>query len=154
MDKQKLLFGTLFSTSNKLQTFGDSFLEKLSAKQWFLLAAIQSCEPEIPTLTRLVPIVGSSRQNIKQLALKLKKIGFLNIEDDLVDTRAVRLSLTEQCRVYWKNREDKDASFLNDLFCGLSDEEIDSSIKTLNKLEINIIALQKKQSSKEIRSST
>lgn len=143
MHISELLFGTLFSTSNRLQTIGDAFLGEISAKQWFLLACIKISESGNPTLTQLVPVMGSSRQNIKQLALKLEAKGFLSLRADPDDSRAVRLSLTEKCAAYWNERGVRDTAFLAALFDGLSEKELEITTATLQTLERNMQTMQK-----------
>lgn len=143
MDIQKLLFATLFSTSNRLQTIGDTYLGDVSTKQWFLLACIKFFGSENPTLTQLVPLMGSSRQNIKQLALKLESKGFLSFLPDPQDSRALRLSITQECETYWKKREEQDVAFINDLFSGLSEKDLTIATKVLQKLEQNMHTMQK-----------
>jgi len=143
MEIMEMLFGTLFSTSNRLQTIGDSYLGEISAKQWFLLACIKIAGPEAPTLSQLVPVMGSSRQNIKQLALKLESKGFLTLAPDQTDSRAVRMSLTPKCTEYWKEREERDTSFLLELFEGLSEQDLQITTAALQTLERNMQKMQK-----------
>ena len=143
MEIKKLLFATLFSTSNRLQTIGDTYLGDVSTKQWFLLACVKFFGSENPTLSQLSPLMGSSRQNIKQLALKLETKGFLTLFTDPQDSRAIRLSITPTCDTYWKKREKQDEAFISSLFSGLSDEELTTATKVLQKLEQNMHAMQK-----------
>jgi len=138
-----MLFGTLFSTSNRLQTIGDSYLGEISAKQWFLLACIKISGPEAPTLSQLVPVMGSSRQNIKQLALKLEAKGFLSFSPDPADSRAVCMSLTAKCTAYWNERQDRDQAFLAALFDGLSEKDLRITTSALQTLELNMQTMQK-----------
>lgn len=123
--QQALIFGSLFMLANKLQVVSDQYLEKdgITTKQWLLLAAISFFKENAPTLSEVSQMIGSSRQNTKQLALKLEKNGFLKILKDEQDTRAYRLILTEKCDIYWRSREDMDQRFITDLFSCLSFEE-------------------------------
>lgn len=143
MQIREILFGTLFSTSNRLQTIGDSYLGEISAKQWFLLACIKVSGAAAPTLSQLVPLMGSSRQNIKQLALKLEAKGFLRLAPDQEDSRAVRMSLTPKCTDYWEKREEQDAAFLSALFDGLSEQDLQIATAALQTLERNMQNMQK-----------
>lgn len=132
------LFARLFAIANNLQAIGDRHLGKLTTKQWFLIACVGYFEPGQPSLSDLVPVVGSSRQNIKQLALKLEQQGFLNIRKDTRDNRVLRLSQTDYCRSYWAERSNKDMDFLDRLFRGISYESINRSLETLRSLDKNI----------------
>ena len=106
LDKQKFIFGSLFLVANRLQVIGDNYLGKdgITTKQWFLSAIISQFKKP-PTLREVAEIMGSSRQNVKQLALKLCEKEFLTIEKDEQDARALRLKLTEKSRLFWEKRE-------------------------------------------------
>ena len=78
--------------------------------------------------------MGSSRQNVKQLALKLEEKGFLNIQKDKQDARALRLKLTEKSRTFWIERQNQDEKYLENLFKDFSKEEIDTIFKGFEKL--------------------
>ncbi|AFG38301.1 MarR family winged helix-turn-helix transcriptional regulator [Spirochaeta africana] len=138
MRSEHEVFGRLFSLSNRLQSVGDRFLHPVSTKQWFLLACIQRFEPDLPSLSELVPVVGSSRQNIKQLALKLERMGFVRISRDTGDSRVLRLALTERCRGYWEQRGERDATFLRQLFAGIDPQEIAAALRVLRAIEQNL----------------
>ena len=71
-DSRHLLFAALFMTSNRLQSIGDRFNEEITSKQWFLLAALNTFE-YAPTFNELSSLMGSSHQNVKQIALKLQQ---------------------------------------------------------------------------------
>ncbi|GAB6090635.1 MarR family winged helix-turn-helix transcriptional regulator [Spirochaeta dissipatitropha] len=136
------LFARLFATANHLQTIGDRHLDGVTTKQWFLIACVGRFEPEQPSLSDLVPVVGSSRQNIKQLALKLEQRGFLSINKDPRDNRIIRLSQTDYCRTYWSERRSMDMEFLDRLFSGINPESIHRSLETLRALDQNIQKLR------------
>lgn len=123
--KQAFIFGNLFLLANRLQIVSDQYLEKdnITTKQWLLLAAIGQFTDVPPTLSKVSELIGCSRQNTKQLALKLEKTGFLNIRKDEHDTRAYRLVLTEKCNAYWKSRERMDNQFISDILSCLTSEE-------------------------------
>jgi DNA-binding MarR family transcriptional regulator len=87
-----------------------------------------------PTLSEVAELMGSSRQNVKQLALKLEEKGLLNIEKDEADARALRLKVTEKSQVFWEKRQEQDNQFIAELFKGLSQEELDCMLSGFNKL--------------------
>lgn len=126
LNKQRMIFGNLFYIPNRLQVMIDEGLAKyeLTAKQWFLMAVMDEFFKSPPTLTEVAERMGSTRQNVKQLALKLAEKGFLKIDNDLVDRRALRLSLTEKCYAFWKNREQVDVNFMDDMFSDLTPDEL------------------------------
>ena len=136
LDKQKFIFGSIFVLANRLQAIGDRRLGEygLTAKQWLLTAVIGKFGDNPPTLNEVAETMGSSHQNVKQIALKLQEKDFLRIEKDERDSRALRLKLTEQSDRFWKNRQAEDERFVRDLFKNLSGEEIEAMFHGLNQL--------------------
>lgn len=125
LKQQAFIFGNFFLLANRLQVVCDQYLKKdnITTKQWLLLAAISQFVDATPTLSQVSEMIGYSRQNIKQLALKLEKKEFLKIIKDEQDTRAYRLVLTEKCNLYWKSREEMDNKFIMEIFSCLTSEE-------------------------------
>lgn len=136
LNKQKFIFGSIFLIANKLQVIGDQYLDKdgMTTKQWLLTAVVSQFGDNPPTLTEVSELMGSSRQNVKQLALKLQEKGFLDIEKDAWDGRALRLKLRDKSRTFWENREEQDAQFIRELFQALTEAEIDAVCSGLDKL--------------------
>lgn len=124
LEEIKFIFGSLFVLANKMQAIGDKYLEEITAKQWLLLVTVSQFEENPPTLGQVATFMGTSHQNAKQIALKLENKGFINIEKDLRDSRALRLSITSACKAYFKEREGKDTLFLEELFKSLNHEEV------------------------------
>ncbi|MGL4108926.1 MarR family winged helix-turn-helix transcriptional regulator [Clostridium sp. LP20] len=143
---QKYIFGGIFVFSNRLQIIGDSFLGEITTKQWLLLIGISEFfKDEAPTLSQVGEIIGSSRQNVKQLALKLEEKGFIKIEKD---KRALRLHLTDKLQSYSENRGDRDLEFLNNVFSGVSKEDLIIIFKGMNKFNDNINKFEIKDDNK------
>ena len=140
IDKQKFIFGSIFLLANKLQVIGDQYLGRdgITTKQWFLTAMISQFQDNHPTLSEVAELMGSSRQNVKQLALKLEEKGFISMEKDDQDGRALRLKLTENFKTFWESRENEDDQFIKELFTDLSEEEIYIMFSSFNKLLKNI----------------
>lgn len=136
LDKQKFIFGSIFLLANKLQVIGDQYFAEsdMTMKQWLLTVMIVQFQGEPPALSQVAELMGSSRQNVKQIALKLEKKGFLNIEKDEEDARILRLKLTEKSYSFWENREDRDEKFLLELFKGVTEEEIQAMHSGMEKL--------------------
>jgi len=136
LDKQKYLFANFFLLANKLQVIGDFHLanDGITTKQWFLILIISQFKERPPMITDVANLMGTSRQNVKQLALKLEEKGFLNIEKDKEDSRTLRLKLTEKNQWFWEKREEKDRNFVTNLFKSLSIEELDIMCQGFSKL--------------------
>lgn len=134
-EKQKYIFGKIFLLSNKLQLLGDRILaEEMTVRQWLLTAAAARPGESFPTLGEAAELMGSSHQNVKQLALKLQRGGFLEIVRDSRDQRTARLVLTEKSRVFWERRQADIRRFLSGLFEDMSENEIDLFYECINKL--------------------
>ena len=118
LEKQKLIFGSIFLLSNKLQVIMDRDLARydLTAKQWFLTAIMEEFFNSPPTLSELAEAMGSTHQNVKQIALKLQKRDLLEMQKDEKDRRATRLKLTEKSYAFWDKRQEQSKSFLNEFF--------------------------------------
>ena len=139
-EKMQFIFGSMFLTAQKWQVMGDRYLAKdnVTTKQWLLLAVIVNLFDSPPTLTQAAEAMGTSRQNIKQIALKLEKRGFLQIKIDENDNRILRLEVTNKSHKFWQERADQDIKFILGLFEFLSDDEIDSLYKVMKKIDYKL----------------
>jgi len=117
------LFGMIFLLASRWQNLGDRELKDsgITTKQWLLLVSVQALFSSPPNLNELTQAMGSSRQNIKQLALQLQRQGLLDIFSDPSDRRVQRFRLTEKNRAFWDAREDRDEQFIASLFNDLSE---------------------------------
>lgn len=141
--KQKYIFGSIFYLRNKLQIIIDKGLasDGITTKQWFLMAVMGEFFDTPPTLKELAEAMGSSHQNVKQIALKLEKKGFLQMEKDQQDGRAIRIRLTDKCDAFWANRQEEDTRFFVELYREFSEEEIIALYLGLKKLTSKVEAL-------------
>lgn len=144
MDDKRFLFGGLFAIANELQVVGDLFLGEMTAKQWLLLECVAEHSPARPNLTRLSSTLGSSRQNVKQLALKLEALGYASLLPDENDHREVCVALTEKAQEFLSSRKQDLSDFMNTLFDGLKPEEIHEALHTLETLDANVKRLHEK----------
>lgn len=138
MEKKAYIFGAIFFLSNKIQNKGDKVFSEITTKQWFLLISIIRSGVNSPTLTEVSKIIGYSRQNVKKLSVNLEKAGFVELQKDVNDSRVLRISLTDSCYQYFKNRQEKEESFIERLYDGITEEELDSMLLVMKKLEKNI----------------
>ncbi len=105
---QSEVFGSLFFLAQHLARRTDAALKplRLTTKQWLLLIVLVKRFPEqSPTLSEAARVYGTSRQNVKQIAAQLVKLGFLRIEGDPEDGRASRLALTSKIALFNEPRE-------------------------------------------------
>lgn len=138
IDKRYRIFGMIFLLSNKLETIGNSFLGELTTKQWFFMLTLTTFFKNPPTLSQLANQIGTSRQNSKQLAIRLQEKGFLTIEKDELDNRVLRIYSTKKIEEYMKVRQNKDHKFIEDFFSVLKNSEIGELDEALFRLMDNI----------------
>ena len=138
MEKKAYVFGMIFMLANKLQILGDKMDPYLTVKQWFFLAGVLRCESDAPTLTEVAVNIGSSRQNVKKIASLLERQGFVLMEKDPEDGRAVRIYLTPTCVEYLKQREEMEDRFIDELFEDFGPEDLSSLSELFQKLEGNV----------------
>ena len=138
MDKRFALFGYFFAMSNRLQTVGDRFYEEITCKQFFLMICLRLFENGAPTINELSEIMGCSHQNVKSIAGKLEEKGYLEIRPDSDDARKLRIRLTNKADCLAKKYQKKELGFIDMLFTGISDKQIETTFKTLEKMEENI----------------
>jgi MarR family transcriptional regulator, transcriptional regulator for hemolysin len=133
-------FGALFVASNRLDTILEREFNRfgVTTKQWFLSIVIDRLFDQPPTIKQVARAMGSSHQNVKQLALKLSGKGLLRLEKDEQDTRATRLQLTEESRALWKMVRTQRDTFNERLFDGVSEEELKTVRNVMGKLLMNI----------------
>ena len=114
IDDKDFIFGALLVAANKTDTLLDRVLCKhgITSKQWLLLLIIFNLFEKPPTIKEAAEEMGSSHQNVKQVALKLQEKGFLEMKKDTKDKRATRLIPTEQSHTLWKKTEDDGKAFM------------------------------------------
>ncbi|MFQ8599540.1 MAG: MarR family winged helix-turn-helix transcriptional regulator [Oscillospiraceae bacterium] len=138
IDPRYAVFGTLFLLSNQLEAVGNRFLGELTTKQWFLLAVLSTFFEQPPTLGELAAQMGSSHQNVKQLALRLQQKGFVSIEKDGKDARALRVKATEKLQEYDEKTNGPNTLFINRLFDGFDRQQAACLLENLLQLCQNI----------------
>lgn len=141
-------FGALFVVSNRLDTLLEREFNRfgVTTKQWFLSVVIDKLfDEQPPTIKQAARAMGSSHQNVKQLALKLNSKGLLGLEKDERDTRATRLRLTEEGCSLWKRVRTQRDSFNERLFDGVSEEELRTVRNVMEKLLMNIETIDHKE---------
>jgi DNA-binding MarR family transcriptional regulator len=121
------LFGSVFVIVQHLARRADVELAglDLTARQWLLLAVLARWFPgRSPSLSEAAGRYGSSRQNVKQIALGLERRGFVRLVPDRGDARTTRIELTERVAVFDESEMvTRQAAMLADACAGLSPEE-------------------------------
>jgi MarR family transcriptional regulator, transcriptional regulator for hemolysin len=121
------IFGTIFVVVQHLTRRADAELADLglTTRQWLLLAVLTRWFPRrSPSLSEAAVRYGSSRQNIKQIALGLETRGFVRLIPDRDDARTTRIELTERVGVFDEpSMVARATSMLEDACAGLSPDD-------------------------------
>ena len=126
MEDRTFVFGSLFVTANLLETLLDRAFASygITSKQWLLLITVQSLFAEPPTISQVAAAMGTSHQNVKQIALNLQKSGFLCLEKDANDARATRLVTTEAVRAFGEQTSQAGNAFMGEAFAGIDEADL------------------------------
>jgi DNA-binding MarR family transcriptional regulator len=144
LEKQRLILAELFLLPKKFQTIGDEiFTGEMTLRQWLLTVAVVQCTDTSPALGSVAEIMGTSHQNVKQLALRLERGGFLSLVKDEKDKRITHVTLTEKSFTYWKKQQEKIRQYLNELFNDLSEEEVEALYYSINKLYDSVLKMKR-----------
>lgn len=135
------LIGLLSEFGNRFQAMADKQMGEVSWKQFFALVCINVCN-EPPSISELAKIMGSSHQNVKQILLKLEKKGFVTIMADEQDKRRQRVKLAEHCAEFCASNEATSTQAIQSIFAGVSEEQLQSTIRTILKMVDNIKRMQ------------
>jgi len=138
INQMAVIFGGVFTLANKLQTLGDTMDDYMSMKQWMLIAAISKSGKESLNIGELAEIMGTSYQNVKKMAVILEKQGFLSLQKNPSDARAIMISLTEQCKEYFLQRAYIENEFLLSIFSGIDEKTISDLYEGMYRLHENI----------------
>ena len=135
------LLGLLSAFQNRFQAMADAQMKEISWKQFFLLICINMCR-QSPAIKELAEIVGSSHQNVKQLLLKLERKGFVEIQSDPEDKRKQRVYMTDACRKFCAENDLHTAGIMEELFYGISEEQLRTTITTLTMIDRNMSRIE------------
>ena len=146
MDDRKYLFGLIFIFSNRMDTLLQREFNQfdITTNQWFLSAIIDNLFDNPPTMKEASREMGSSNQNVKQVALKLEQRGLLILEKDKRDARATRLKLTEDSYDFWNKIKCEGTEFTKMLFKDIDKEELAVARSVIQKMLLNINQMDNK----------
>lgn len=142
IEKKAYIFGSIFILSNKLQNLGDKTFENITTKQWLLIAALYKTPSGQVTLTNLAETIGSSRQNVKQLALNLEREGLIELKNNSKDARSLLVVPTTYCDEIFESREEKENEFVENVFKDFKENEIANLFDAMSKLTVNIYEME------------
>jgi len=138
LSKKTFIYGAIFSLANRLQVLGDRIDPFVSTKQWFVLAVIAKFDKGKPNIGDIAKILGTSRQNVKKMAVILEKKGYIKLQKNKDDLRNIQLILTDKCYEYFKSREQLENEYAETIFRDMDEKVIDSLCDGINKIINNI----------------
>lgn len=118
--------------------------DQITTKQWLMMIIMANAFQNPPSMQEVADAMSTTHQNVKQLATRLEKRGFLKIERDPKNRRILRLKVTEECIQFWENRGLEDMKTINSHFEGLDNEEIRNLFEIMSKMEKVSLNLYKK----------
>lgn len=136
IQKNMDLFAYIFLLAQRLEYISDKLLEKdaLTTKQFLLLAITEKAFDHAPSLKEVADALGTTHQNVRQMANQLEKKGYVEVFKDPNDKRVNRLRTTEENKAYWTTRSERQTKEVLDMFKDFSDEEIETMHGSVTKL--------------------
>ena len=146
MKDKQFLFGSIFIAANRVDTLLEKEFKRfdVTSKQWFLSIVLDNLFDSPPTIKAVAKEMGSSHQNVKQLALKLEQKGLLIFEKDKRDSRITRLKLSEASVEFWSEIRKEGVLFTKELFKEISEEDMKIARKVMQRILFNIGEIDKK----------
>ncbi len=136
-ENQQYIFGYIFLLANKLQMLGDQLTEEITLKQWFLLNMIRNMENRFPNFNDIAEVMGTTRQNVSKTISVLEKKGMVNLHPSPRDQRSIYVELTEESLKYFQDKEDIGNLFLDRIFSGIDEKEIERTMSVLMQMMKN-----------------
>lgn len=118
-------FATLFSVTNKVQMNADHYLDILTSRQLLTLVALIHLPEGDATLKQIASKIGSSKQSTKHIIDGLKKKGYINIEPNQNDKRAINITITSEGKKVMMEDAVRGYEFFDKLFRDFSNEELE-----------------------------
>ncbi len=144
MREDENIFGSILYIAQQWMVKSDALLNEkigITTKQWMLLVILSKYfAGENPTISQAAKAFGSSRQNLKQVALPLQRKGFVTIKHDKNDSRIQRIGLTGKHEAFFDGNENEhwQQKFIKNLLHNFNDEEISQLNSFIEKLKNNI----------------
>lgn len=145
MPDKQYIFGSLLIIANRMDTLLERELRQfgVTSKQWFLSVIIDSLFTEPPTMKEVAREMGSSHQNVKQVALKLQEKNLLTLFKDKKDRRVTRIRMTNESQAFWKKTQPKGTIFTEALFEGIKKEDLQVARQVMQKIIDNLELMEK-----------
>ncbi|HMK47775.1 MAG TPA: MarR family transcriptional regulator [Methanocella sp.] len=136
------VYATLFSLSNKLQAKGDEHLgggrsrhlEGLTTRQLMMMISIMHLPEGEASLNNIARMLGTSKQNVKQLVSILEKHGYVVVLPSRLDRRSSNVRITEAGKQITLKCGTMGNAFLEKISESFTEEELETLWSLLRKL--------------------
>lgn len=147
INDQEYIFASMLLIANKMDTLLERSLSKynITAKQWFMLIVTVNAFKESPSIKEIAKVMGSSHQNVKQLALKLEAKGMVLLEKDKKDLRATKVILTKECFELFKLLEEEGFVFMNKFYKEINSKQLKDARIFINQIMDNLKNIEEEQ---------
>ena len=137
---EQSIFISMMLLSTQMETSLDRALASsgLTSTQWFMSILLETAFSQPPTLKQAAAKLGTSYQNIKQIALNLQKRGLVEVRKDPDDARITRLHLVAGQDAFWHEADEKGSAYLTALFDGISESDLLHTVKILQRIQKNL----------------
>ena len=108
-----------------------------------LLATVEQYGEAAPTVGEAADSLLMSHQNVMRLARPLEREGFLQIQKDPRDRRALRLHLTQKHFDFWLSYQDRSKAEIEVLYKGIETEDLQELHSRLSVLLEKAVTLRK-----------
>ena len=132
----KDIFAKVFYLERLWNSRGDKWFagDGLTTKQWFLLVMVGSKFEKPPALKEVARAMKTSHQNVKSIALKLQKNGFVELLADYNDRRVTRIKLRDNVEGYFKARSAEIEKYILALFEEVDTADLELTNRLIDKL--------------------
>ena len=138
LSEEEVIYGLLFAVGNKLQASADKVIPEITSRQHFLLIVLSVLKDKCPSLNEVAQAVGSSYQSVKKMTDNLEKKGFITLKRDAVDSRKYNISMTDKFAAFSEVVGEEAKNFMQDLYQGLTKEDLRHAIAVLAQMELNL----------------
>lgn len=147
INDQEYIFASMLLIANKMDTLLERSLSKynITAKQWFMLIVTVNAFKESPSIKEIAKVMGSSHQNVKQLALKLESKGMVLLEKNKKDLRTTKVILTKECFELFKLLEKEGFVFMNKFYKEINSKQLNETRTFINRIMDNLKNIEEEQ---------
>lgn len=139
----------IFQLSKLFETIANQNSPGITVKQLHLLETIANFPPNVLTISTLAGFAGSSRQNVKKMALILERGNLIKLSKDDQDGRVLRVEITEEGQNAINHRRGNNDDLFDQVFMDLDEKTIKLTAKTLSKMRKNCLRLTVKKKAAE-----